>query len=49
MAPKEWDAEQLAIGRALTQQQAVTLLVSPMPITGHEHLGAVRGTGRLRL
>ena len=32
IAPQEWDAE-LAAGRALTQQQAVTLLVSTIPGT----------------
>jgi len=32
IAPQDWDAE-LAAGRALTQEQAVTLLVSPMPST----------------
>jgi predicted ATPase/class 3 adenylate cyclase len=31
-APQEWDAE-LAAGRALTQQQAATLLTSPTPST----------------
>jgi hypothetical protein len=30
LAPEQWDAE-LAAGRALTQQQAATLLVSPSP------------------
>ena len=32
IAPQEWDAE-LAAGRALTQQQAATLLASPIPST----------------
>ena len=32
IAPQEWDAE-LAAGRALTQQQAATLLASPIPRT----------------
>ena len=32
IAPQEWDAE-LAVGRALTQQQAATLLASPIPST----------------
>jgi len=32
IAPQEWDAE-LAAGRALSQQQAAALLVSPMPGT----------------
>jgi hypothetical protein len=31
-APEEWDAA-LAAGRALTQQQAATLLASPIPST----------------
>ena len=32
IAPEAWDAE-LAAGRVLTQQQAATLLISPMPST----------------
>jgi hypothetical protein len=32
IAPEQWDAE-LAAGRALTQQQAATLLASPKPST----------------
>jgi len=32
IAPQGWDAE-LAVGRALTQQQAATLLASPIPST----------------
>jgi hypothetical protein len=30
LAPEQWDAE-LAAGRALSQQQAATLLTSPSP------------------
>jgi hypothetical protein len=33
IAPEQWDAE-LAAGRALTQQQAATLLVPPSPSDG---------------
>jgi predicted ATPase/class 3 adenylate cyclase len=33
IGPEAWDAE-LAVGRALTQQQAVTLLMSPSPARG---------------